>query len=156
MPGPAPAPTAAPRLLPPPAATETTCASHRDGHVTARGGARQRTPATVTAEAQASATGAHAGPGHADALFRCRRARWSTIPTLAYLGASRKRVNPHNLLKDGHMRAYMAVNPAHWGDADALPNMEGYGRNYVPKRRLAYIRRREQGARGYYDRSGDL
>ncbi len=59
----------------------------------------------------------------------------------------------HNLLKDGHMRAYMAINPAHWTPFDALPEMEGYGRNYVPaEEELAYIRRREQGARGYYDR----
>lgn len=59
----------------------------------------------------------------------------------------------HNLLKDGHMRAYMAINPAHWTPADALPNMEGYGRNYMSEEEeLAYIRRREQGARGYYDR----
>ena len=59
----------------------------------------------------------------------------------------------HNLLKDGHMRAYMAINPAHWTPADALPNMEGYGRNYMAEEEeLSYIRRREQGARGYYDR----
>lgn len=59
----------------------------------------------------------------------------------------------HNLLKDGNMRAYMAINPAHWAPDDALPNMEGYGRNYVAEEEeLAFIRRREQGARGYYDR----
>ena len=59
----------------------------------------------------------------------------------------------HNLLKDGQMRAYMAINPAHWAPDDALPNMEGYGRNYLAEEEeLSYIRRREQGARGYYDR----
>jgi len=59
----------------------------------------------------------------------------------------------HNLLKDGNMRAYMAINPAHWAPADALPEMEGYGRNYLAEEEeLSFIRRREQGARGYYDR----
>lgn len=62
--------------------------------------------------------------------------------------------NPtHNLLKDGNMRAYMAINPAHWGVDDALPEMEGYGRNFMAaEEELAFIRRREQGARGYYER----
>ena len=59
----------------------------------------------------------------------------------------------HNLLQEGHMRAYLAINPAHWGADDALPAMEGYGRNYLAdEEELAFIRRREQGARGYYDR----
>ncbi|MGI6368963.1 MAG: hypothetical protein ACOX2L_11520 [Anaerolineae bacterium] len=59
----------------------------------------------------------------------------------------------HELLKDGHMRAWFAINPAHWAAADALPNMEGYGRNYMDEQEeLSFIRRREQGARGYYDR----
>jgi hypothetical protein len=59
----------------------------------------------------------------------------------------------HNLLKDGNMRAYLAINPAHWGANDALPLMEGYGRNYLAEEEeLSFIRRREQGARGYYDR----
>lgn len=59
----------------------------------------------------------------------------------------------HNLLKDGNMRAYLAINPAHWAPDDALPEMEGYGRNYLAEEEeLSFIRRREQGARGYYDR----
>jgi hypothetical protein len=59
----------------------------------------------------------------------------------------------HTLLKGGRMRAYMAINPAHWAPADALRNLEGYGRNYMAEEEeLSYIRRREQGARGYYDR----
>lgn len=59
----------------------------------------------------------------------------------------------HNLLKDGAMRAYMAVNPYHWTPQDALPHMEGYGRHWLPEQEeRAYIARREQGARDYYQR----
>jgi hypothetical protein len=59
----------------------------------------------------------------------------------------------HNLLKDGRMRAYMAINPAHWGDTDRLPNMEGYGRNWIPEQEeLDYIRAGAEGARRYFDR----
>lgn len=51
------------------------------------------------------------------------------------------------------MRAFLAINPAHWGAGDVLPGLEGYGRNYLnEEEELAFIRRREQGARGYYDR----
>ncbi len=59
----------------------------------------------------------------------------------------------HNLLKDGRMRAYMAINPAHWGDPDRLPNMEGYGRNWIPENEeLDYILAGADGARRYFER----
>jgi hypothetical protein len=59
----------------------------------------------------------------------------------------------HNLLKDGRMRAYLAVNPAHWGDRDWLPNMEGYGRNWIPENEeLDYILAGADGARRYFQR----
>ena len=62
----------------------------------------------------------------------------------------------HNLLKSGHMRAYMAVNPAHWGSLDRLPNMEGYGRNWIPpKKEIEYIEDGVEGARRYYARFED-
>jgi len=154
--GPAPAPTATPRLLPTSAATET---PYVPATVTATSQpVAERasvTPAPPTAEAQASATSeptlAPATPTPIP-LPEGPLEHYSNIGP--YLLAPPEAGQPtHNLLKDGHMRAYMAVNPAHWGDADALPNMEGYGRNYVPEEEeLAYIRRREQGARGYYDR----
>jgi hypothetical protein len=59
----------------------------------------------------------------------------------------------HNLLKDGRMRAYLAINPAHWGDPDRLPNMEGYGRNWIPEEEeLDYILAGADGARRYFER----
>ena len=62
----------------------------------------------------------------------------------------------HNLLKDGHMRGYMAINPAHWSPADQLPRMEGYGRNWIPEEEeLEYIRAGAAGARAYYDEFAD-
>jgi hypothetical protein len=59
----------------------------------------------------------------------------------------------HNLLKDGRMRAYLAVNPAHWSEGDRLPNMEGYGRNWIPENEeLDYILAGADGARRYFER----
>jgi len=59
----------------------------------------------------------------------------------------------HNLLKNGHMRAYMAVNPAHWTPADQLPHMEGYGRNWIPpEEELALIDQGAEGGRIYFER----
>lgn len=59
----------------------------------------------------------------------------------------------HNLLRNGPMRAYIAINPAHWTPADQLPNMEGYGRNWIPEdEELAYINAGAEGAGRYYDR----
>ncbi len=59
----------------------------------------------------------------------------------------------HNLLKAGHMRAYLAINPDHWAPADALPSMTGYGRNWLPEdEEAAYIERGAEGAQDYYDR----
>ncbi|MBC7235191.1 MAG: hypothetical protein H5T69_05075 [Chloroflexi bacterium] len=59
----------------------------------------------------------------------------------------------HNLLRDGPMRAYMAINPAHWGPADQLPNMEGYGRNWIkPEDELDLIRDGAEGGRRYFER----
>jgi len=58
----------------------------------------------------------------------------------------------HNLLRDGHMRAYMAVNPVHWGSPDKLPHMEGYGRNWIkPESEIAIIERGAEGARDYFN-----
>jgi hypothetical protein len=54
------------------------------------------------------------------------------------------------------MVAYMAVNPAHWAPADALPDMEGYGRNWISAdEELAYIRAGKQGAQTYFERFKD-
>ncbi|HHX65879.1 MAG TPA: hypothetical protein GX702_13435 [Chloroflexi bacterium] len=59
----------------------------------------------------------------------------------------------HELLKNSRMRAYMAINPAHWTAADLLPHMEGYGRNWIPaEEELAYIADGAAGARAYYAR----
>ena len=59
----------------------------------------------------------------------------------------------HNLLQSGHMRAYLAINPAHWGSNDRLPNMEGYGRNWIrAEDELELIRQGTKGGRTYFDR----
>ncbi|MBN1401433.1 MAG: hypothetical protein JXA74_11390, partial [Anaerolineae bacterium] len=59
----------------------------------------------------------------------------------------------HNLLKDGAMRGYMAINPAHWTPYDQLPHMEGYGRNWIPtEEELDFIWEGAAGARAYYDK----
>ena len=58
----------------------------------------------------------------------------------------------HNLLIDGNMRGYMAINPAHWTPADQLPHMEGYGRNWIPEdEELELIREGAAGGRAYYN-----
>ena len=59
----------------------------------------------------------------------------------------------HNLLRTGNMRAYIAINPAHWGSRDRLFNMEGYGRNWIPAdQELVMIRQGAEGGRRYYDK----
>lgn len=62
----------------------------------------------------------------------------------------------HELLADGQMAAYMAVNPAHWAPADMLPDMEGYGRNWISAdEELGYIRAGKEGAQTYFERFKD-
>ncbi len=62
----------------------------------------------------------------------------------------------HDLLQDGNMVAYMAIHPAHWAPADALPNMEGYGRNWISEDdELSYIRAGKDGAKAYFERFKD-
>jgi hypothetical protein len=152
--------TATPRLLPTSEATSTLYLVARS---TVTGVAP--TPATVTGSATASLVGTmtptvtltQSAPRTATAptpipLPTGTLERTSNIGP--YLLAPPEGGQPtHNLLVDGHMRGYLAINPAHWGNGDALPNMEGYGRNYMAEEEeLSFLRRREQGARGYYDR----
>lgn len=62
----------------------------------------------------------------------------------------------HDMLINGNMRGYMAINPAHWNPADQLPHMEGYGRNWIPEdKELEFIRDGAVGGRAYYDEFKD-
>ena len=62
----------------------------------------------------------------------------------------------HNLLKTGNMRAYTAISPADWGSQDSLPNMEGYGRNWIPaEQEMGMIWQGAEGGRRYFDKFKD-
>lgn len=109
-------------------------------------GATPGVEATPTATATPTLPPATPQPLPTDAAYR------SNIGP--YLLANPEAGQPtHNLLKDGAMRGFMAINPSHWTPFDALPHMEGYGRNWLSEKdELAYIARREEGARDYFER----
>jgi hypothetical protein len=146
-------PTATPRLLPTTASTDTPDAAMAAPVTTATADATETPADTVTATVPAETpTAAPTAVPTPLPLPAGDLAHYSNIGP--YLLAPPEAGQPtHNLLQDGNMRAYLAINPAHWGANDALPDMEGYGRNYMgADEELSFIRRREQGARGYYDR----
>jgi hypothetical protein len=158
--------TATPRLLPTSVATDTPYVVAQStttrAAATSTAGPDTVTPAasrtgTETARAKATVVGEPRGTATVVSptpipLPDGTLERYSNVGP--YLLAPPEGGQPtHNLLVDGQMRGYLAINPAHWGDSDALPDMEGYGRNYMAEEEeLSFLRRREQGARGYYDR----